>query len=85
MVSTHFFLLFIIIASVYVRAELGTKDFMICGGISTAVTDLLLFPLDTIKITQQSSKLSMTSSQAIKEIFKNGGGISALYKGKCDL
>lgn len=70
-----------LIALALTNAKLGTKEFMICGGVSTAVTDMLLFPLDTIKVTQQSSKVFMTSRQALKEIFKNGGGLSSLYKG----
>ena len=64
-----------------VNAKLGSKEFMLCGGLSTAVTDLLLFPLDTIKVTQQSSKAFMSGTQAFKQILKNGGGFSSLYKG----
>ena len=62
-------------------AKLNTKDYMICGGVSTAITDLLLFPLDTIKVTQQSSKQIISGSQALQQILKTGGGFSALYKG----
>ena len=64
-----------------VRCKLGTKDFMACGGLSTAITDLLLFPLDTIKVTQQSSKQAMSATKAFQQILKNGGGVTALYKG----
>lgn len=64
-----------------VNAKLGSKEFMACGGLSTAITDLLLFPLDTIKVTQQSSKQLMTSSEALKQILNTGGGAAALYKG----
>lgn len=71
----------LIVALALVNAKLGAKEFMICGGLSTAVTDLLLFPIDTIKVTQQSSKVFMSSSQALRQIFKNGGGLSSLYKG----
>ena len=63
------------------NAKLGSKEFMACGGLSTAITDLLLFPLDTIKVTQQSSKQLMTSSEAFKQILNSGGGAAALYKG----
>jgi hypothetical protein len=64
-----------------VIGKLGAKEFMLCGGVSTAITDLLLFPLDTIKVTQQSSKLAMSSSQALKQILRGGGGVGSLYKG----
>lgn len=64
-----------------ISAKLNTKDYMICGGVSTAITDLLLFPLDTIKVTQQSSKQVISGTQALQQILKSGGGLSALYKG----
>jgi hypothetical protein len=73
-------ILLVLLFSASVNSTLGTKDYMLCGGISTAVTDLLLFPLDTIKVTQQSTKLAITASDALKQIVKSGGA-RALYKG----
>ena len=61
-------------------AKLTPADYMLCGGLSTALTDLLLFPVDTIKVTQQSSKEIMSSSKALNQVLKSGG-IPALYKG----
>ena len=61
-------------------SALTSTDYMFCGGLSTALTDLLLFPVDTIKVTQQSSKEIMSSSKALNQVLKSGG-IPALYKG----
>lgn len=72
---------FFVVWSLEISAKLNTKDYMICGGVSTAITDLLLFPLDTIKVTQQSSKQIISGTQAFQQILKSGGGFAALYKG----
>ena len=60
--------------------DLTTKDFMLAGLLSTSLTDLLLFPVDTIKVTQQSSKDFLSSGKALSQVLKTGG-IPALYKG----
>ena len=59
---------------------LTAQDYMLCGGISTALTDLLLFPVDTIKVTQQSSKELLKFSSALSQVIKTGG-LPSLYKG----
>jgi len=53
---------------------------MLCGGLSTALTDIALFPLDTIKIMQQS----MTTRKSMVHTFTNivkERGVGRLYSG----
>lgn len=65
---------------IIISAELNTMDYMSCGGLSTAITDVLLYPIDTIKVRQQSSRIRLTLSQVFKDIMKTNGPIG-LYKG----
>jgi hypothetical protein len=60
--------------------KLSSFDFAACGGIATAVTDIILYPIDTIKVKQQSSRTPLRISQAFSEILKTNG-IGGLFKG----
>jgi solute carrier family 25 S-adenosylmethionine transporter 26 len=69
----------IIIGLPFSEGGLSSKDYMVCGGLSTAITDVLLFPVDTIKVTQQSTTAGLTMKQAIEKVSERGLG--AFYKG----
>lgn len=63
------------------KYSLTNPEIMLCGGLSTALTDLALFPLDTIKIIQQSlgptgKSMLCTLNNIIKE-----RGVNRLYSG----
>jgi hypothetical protein len=60
--------------------SLKSKDFMLAGGIATACTDVLLFPLDTIKVTQQSSRTPLSFIDTYKGIL-NSKGPKGFFKG----
>jgi solute carrier family 25 carnitine/acylcarnitine transporter 20/29 len=77
----HFTLVLIILYCGFINAKLGARDFMFCGGVSTAVTDFLLFPVDTIKVTQQNSHIGISIKEACHQIFNRGNGLGGFYKG----
>lgn len=62
-------------------ARLDLKDYMIAGALSTATTDFILYPLDTIKVTQQSNKDPLSFSDAAKLISRTGQGIRSFFNG----
>ena len=70
----------VVMSSSIAPVGLSATDYMLCGGVSTALTDLLLFPVDTIKVTQQSSKELLKFNKALSQVIK-AGGLPALYKG----
>lgn len=63
-----------------VQATLSPGDFAACGGFATAFTDVILYPIDTVKVRQQSSRTPIRISQALSEILRKSG-IGGLYKG----
>lgn len=60
--------------------SLSPSDFMICGGIATALTDAILYPIDTVKVIQQSSRVPVKALQAFNQVVK-ASGPSGLYRG----
>lgn len=62
-------------------ARLELKDYMIAGALSTSLTDFILYPLDTIKVTQQSNKDSLSFPDAAKLISRTGQGVRSFFNG----
>lgn len=55
---------------------------MLAGGIATATTDILLYPLDTIKVKQQSSRHPISSWDAFQSIANDHHDVvRSLFKG----
>ena len=79
------FLLFILLQCHIIRvihtARLDLKDYMIAGALSTATTDFILYPLDTIKVTQQSNKTPLSFAEAAKLISRTGQGVRSFFNG----
>jgi len=61
-------------------SPLNGWDYALAGGLSTAMTDFLLFPIDTIKVAQQTSRTKLSPLGALKNVVSNKG-IGGLYKG----
>lgn len=60
--------------------SLNSFDYMACGGLATAITDALLYPIDTIKVKQQSSRIPIQAFQACNDIVSSYG-IKGFYRG----
>lgn len=60
--------------------SLTSSHYMISGGLSTAFSDILLFPIDTIKVKQQSSKIPLSPLDAVHALY-NEKGLSSFFKG----
>ncbi len=55
-------------------SKLKLYDYMMSGAIATATTDFILYPIDTIKVMQQSSRNNTSFQDAYHSISKNGVG-----------
>lgn len=64
-----------------INVKLRLTDYMISGCVSTATTDLLLYPIDTIKVTQQSTRIPISFQNAFKSITLKKGGIRNFFNG----
>ena len=51
-----------------VGSTLTPIDHMMAGGFATGFTDLLLHPIDTVKVIQQSQKSSNSIMQTLKMV-----------------
>ena len=53
--------------------KLSIIDYMVSGAVATSVTDFVLYPIDTIKVTQQNSKQMTTFNQALNLAYSKKG------------
>lgn len=61
--------------------DLSLFSVMIAGGFAGVSMWLGVFPIDTIKSTQQSSNTNVSIVQTTKNIYKKGGGMKAFFPG----
>ena len=54
--------------------KLVLADYMFCGALATATTDVILYPLDTVKVTQQSSRTPTNFLEALGQVSRSGPG-----------
>lgn len=83
-------LVLVLSSTIYIKAanghdnhnstRLSTADYMLCGGLSTAVSDALVYPIDTLKIFQQSNRVPISTFQAMKQI-RQSNGLKGFFRG----
>lgn len=60
--------------------KLNSIDMMVAGGVATALADLVMHPIDTIKTVQQALPAGVSVAGACRKILKDGGPMG-FYKG----
>jgi hypothetical protein len=62
------------------KVSLNGWDLFLCGAFATAIADVTMHPIDTIKVTQQGAAVALGAIATAKKIFETGG-VAGFYPG----